>query len=331
MSTGPDYDSVTRWLETRQRLLLLSHQRPDGDALGALAAMAVALARRGATPQVALFDPYPPRYALLEDCAAWRDWDRHGEELRRFCDGVVIVDTCAHSQLEPAREWLDRAPPTLVIDHHATHDGIAGRPGDLRLIDTGAAAVCVLVAEWVPAFGAAVDAELATPLFVGLATDTGWFRFSNTDARAMRIAAALLDVGVQADAVHRALYQQDHPAKLRLISRMLATLELHGGGRIASMTLREADFRAAGADRTMTEDLVNEAGRLGGVEVLLLCTEDPGGVVRVNLRSKQYVDVAALARSFGGGGHPRAAGARVRGGFAEVQSRVLAAATAALR
>ncbi len=317
-----DYRNVTAWLAQCRRPLLLTHRRPDGDALGAVGGMALALRVLGLDPYAVLYEPFPPRYALIQDAASWQDWETARGELEAKCDGVVILDTCALAQLEPVAEFLARAPRTLVIDHHATRDSIGTRPGDLRIFDEDASAVSLMVAEWVRSAGIRLEPLLATALFLGIGTDCGWFRFSCTDARTLRAAAELVDAGAEPHQIYAAIYQQDSPEKLWLIARMLHSLQMYAGGRLAVMCIRQADFAASGADQRMTEDLVNEAGRLASTEATILFTEEPDQI-RVNFRSKNSLDVAELARQFGGGGHARAAGARVRGEWAEVVKRVI--------
>ncbi len=318
------------WLRACRRPLLLTHRRPDGDALGALSALTHALRRRGLDPQPTLYEPLPPRYAGVPGLVAPRRWDRESAALAAACDAVVIVDTCAWSQLEPAAAFLRQAPRTLVIDHHPTRDDVGIRPGDLRLIDDSAGAVCLVVAELLPALHVALDTTLASALFLGIATDLGWFRFPGTDARALRIAADLVAAGARSHTLYGAIYEREPAAKLRLIGRMLTSLDVRADGRLAVLALRRADFAAAGADGSMTEDLVNEATRLEGTEATVLLTEEADGAVRVNLRSKSWLDAAQLARTLGGGGHTRAAGARLPGPWEQAVPRVLAALEAAL-
>lgn len=324
------FDVVTRWLGQSQRPMIVSHRRPDGDALGSIAGMSRALRSRGARPSAVLYEPFPARYGVLRSAADWLVWDSARDAIAQDCDSVIVVDTCSLSQLEPVAQFLANAPRTLVIDHHATHDPVGTREGDLRLMDETASATALLVGEWIGSAGLPMDTTLATALYTGIATDTGWFRYSNTDARTLRIAADLLDAGVEAASLFNALNQQEPPAKLRLVANLLTSLELHKDGQLAVMYLRPADFAKAGADRSMTEDLVNEANRLAGVECTLLFTEEDDGEVRVNLRSKSRLDVAELARRFGGGGHARAAGARLRGGWDRVVPRFVADVAEAL-
>ena len=330
MIAPQQYHDVRIWLEQCRRPLLITHRRPDGDALGPVAALALLLREWGQDPRPTLFERCPARYAFLADLTPWYDWGHDRARLVAECDAVVILDTCALPQLEPVAAYLPRAPRTLVIDHHATRDPLAQRPGDLCLCDETAGAVALLVAEWMKTTDVRLTPAIATGLLVGLGTDCGWFRFTNTDARMLRMAADLCEAGAPLHALYRAIYEQDPPAKLRLLARMLQSLELHAGGKLVVLTLRKADFAAAGADHTMTDDLVNEPGRLAGLEATLLFTEEHDGRVHINLRSKNTLDVAALAASFGGGGHPRAAGARPLGKWDEVVPRVIAETVAAL-
>jgi phosphoesterase RecJ-like protein len=318
-----DLQSVTTWLEECHWPLLVSHERPDGDSLGAMAAMSLVLRKRGVEPAAVLFDPLPEAYAFLGSAAKWYVWDEVRDVVAANCDGVVILDTCALSQLEPVAAFLAQAPRTMIIDHHATRDPIGTRDGDLRLFDDTASATSLIVAEWIRSIGLPFDEPLATALFTGIATDCGWFRFTNTDARTMRMAADLVEAGADASEIHSTLYQQEPPAKLRLIVCALNSLDLKADGKLAVMYLRRPDFEATGADSRMTENLVNEAARLGCTEATLLFIEEPDHTVRVNFRSKRELDVSMLARRFGGGGHARAAGARLRGQWDRVVPRVI--------
>jgi len=324
MTETYDFDSVTSWLSESHQPLVISHRRPDGDALGSMAALTTALRHRGCNPIPMLYEPLPPKFSYLKtDAFDWCLWEESREAATDACDAVIIVDTCALAQLEPIAEYLSRAPRTLVLDHHATRDPIGTREGDLRYFDETASAAALIVAQWIAAAGVPLNRYMAEALFTGIATDTGWFRFSNTDERTLRLAADLVAAGADPGRIHQTLYQQDPPAKLRLIARVLTNLELHADGRLAVMKLRAADFEATGANDSMTEDLVNEAARLHTTEVTLLLTEEPEGVVRANFRSKREIDVADLARRYGGGGHTRAAGARLHGGWDRVVPRLI--------
>lgn len=325
-----ELDILSRWLDGCHQPLLMSHQRPDGDALGALSGMSIALTQFGLSPVVVLYEALPPRYRLFEDFATWYLWDEVKDNVSRDCDAAIVLDTCSSAQLEPIMPYLASGPRTLVIDHHATRDRIGVRDGDLQVCDDTASAACLIIAEWARVAGIKLDSRLASALFTGIATDCGWFRFSNTDTRTLKMIAALVEHDVDVNAIYRSIFQQEPLAKLKLTARLLESMELLAGGKLAVMKLRQADFDAAGADRTMTEDLVNEAIRLASVEAVLMFTDDDENCVRANFRSKQFLDVAMLASRFGGGGHARAAGARLHGEWDKVVPRVIAEATEAL-
>jgi phosphoesterase RecJ-like protein len=320
---------IMRRISAAARLLVVTHARPDGDALGSLAALCGAA--RAAGKQTATLVPgdVPERYDfLLADCRP-APAGRFAE-LANWADAVVIVDTCAFAQLDGLDDQLAAAREKIVvIDHHATTDDI----GAVRWLDASAAAAGVMVGELLDALGWPVDIRTAEALLTAMTTDTGWFHYSNTDGRCLRAAARLFDAGVEGDKLYRRLFQADRPERMMLLSRALASLELPAAGSIATMKLHLADFAETGARQDETENIVNEPMRMGCVEVsmLLVQTPDDGGrCVRVSLRSRGGVDVAAIARRFGGGGHVQAAGLRADEDIDTLAANLVAACEAEL-
>lgn len=333
------FEQATRLLTSWQRTMVLSHVRTDGDALGAMGTMTRAIEAAGRVATALVFEEVPPRYRFIEELFGFHRWpvDQVAELDGRF-DGILILDTCSWQQLEPAASYLRTSRlPKIVVDHHATRDDLSGgRTADVYIIEPAAASTCVLLYQWLGEADWPIDAEVAEALFAGMATDTGWFRFSNTDPATLRAAAALIEAGVQPDLLYARLYASHSPARIRLMGEMLSTLTLHEGGSVAVMSLTPAMFERAGAVQTDAEDLVNEPLAAGPVTVSILLTDTGSGEIRVNFRSKspevcgRNVDMAGLARQFGGGGHRRAAGARIKGSLEAVRERVTAAAIAAL-
>ena len=283
-----------------------------------------------------LFESLPVRYAFL---ASQRDFAvgdaSKAADILQQADGIVIVDTCSYSQLEPVADWLKKTPlPKLVIDHHGTRDPLTQH----LVVDETAAATCLIIYEFAQSVGWTLDAATASSLFVGLSTDTGWFRHSNTDARAMHAAADLLSRGVKAYELFESLYQQDSASRVRLLAEALKTLELHSDDRVVMMMLPRESFVRARATPADTEDIVNEPLRIASVVVSVLLVDQGDGVIRINFRSKApdplgvrpNVDVAAIAKEFGGGGHRHAAGARSKETLATVREKVLTRLQAAL-
>jgi len=320
---------IMRRISAAARLLVVTHARPDGDALGSLAALCGAA--RAAGKQTATLVPgdVPERYDFLLAGDRPAPAERFAE-LANWADAVIIVDTCALAQLDGLDDQLAAAREKIVvIDHHATTDDI----GALRWLDTSAAAAGVMVGELLDALGWPVDLKTAEALLTAMTTDTGWFHYSNTDGRCLRAAARLFDAGVEGDKLYQRLFQADRPERMMLLGRALASLELPAAGSIATMKLCLGDFAETGARQDETENIVNEPMRMGRVKVsmLLVQTPDDGGrCVRVSLRSRGGVDVAAIARRFGGGGHVRAAGLRADEDIDTLAGKLVTACQAAM-
>lgn len=316
-----------------QKLLLTTHAKPDGDAYGAVVALAKALRQQNPQVQAILMAPVPANFQCLK-----------GKEMVSiFEDGqpvappdlVVVLDTGAWSQLEPMRPLLEPLTDRmLIIDHHLSGDVEARH----RYIDHTAPACCLIVARLLELMKLSTDQTIREALFVGLASDTGWFRFSNATAEAHELAAALKRQGVDHAALHRQLEQTERAEKLALLSRALDSLKLLAGDRAAVMTLTAGDFANTGALLEETERFVDQPQVVEAVELVVLITEPPASsdnhnTIRLSFRSKpgpDAVDVAEIARGFGGGGHARAAGAKVAAPLAEVAANVETVITKAM-
>ena len=337
-----------------QSLLLMTHARPDGDGLGAMAALAMTARKAGKRTALLAPDKLPDRYAFLFPDAPPAGASDFAS-LADAADLIVILDTCAFSQLDGLADQLRaRRDKIVVLDHHATADDV----GCIQWIDASAAAAGVLTAELIEALGWPIwgpsDENVkkgqttnylkkggqtpfsksekgvsplldpATALATAITSDTGWLRFANTDSRCLACMGRLLTAGVRTDRLYARLYQCDRPERLRLMARMLGSLELHCDGRLAVMCVRKPDFAVTGALSEETENLVNEALRIGSVESSILLVEN-GGQVRVSLRSRDVIDVSAIAGGFGGGGHARASGIRSTLRIDELKARLIEA------
>ena len=329
--TGPTHDvfvkaaaTISAW----RRPLLVSHTRPDGDALGSLAALRGMLQSQGAEPLALLFDPIPAGYAIFQrhDPMPVLGRDMNHADLAAV-DGIVLLDTCTYSQLDPIADWLRTADqPKLAVDHHVNRDDLA----DSYVVDESAAATCLILYDWANVAGWSMDALTREALFIGMATDTGWFQYSNTDGRVLKAAADFASRGLEPHDLHQELFQHVSPGRVRLMGTALSSLELLADGRLAVMTLTKDDFRAAGAEPGDTENVVNEPLRIESVLVSVLLVDQDDGRIRTSFRSKPPadksrpdVDVSSIAQTFGGGGHRRAAGARPKASLPEVRDAVV--------
>ncbi|MCR4414199.1 MAG: DHHA1 domain-containing protein, partial [Thermoguttaceae bacterium] len=188
-----------------------------------------------------------------------------------------------------------------------------------------------LVFEAAGQLGVPMTPEIATPLFAALATDTGWFRFASTTPQTYRLAAVLTEAGAVPHQMYKDLYENDSPARLRLVGRALSRVKTELDGRLIHTYLALDDFAAAGAVPSDSEDIINLTLAAGGTEVAVILVEQPAGGFKVSFRSRSALDCSQVALQFGGGGHRAAAGAFVPGELGAAQARVLDAVRAAMR
>jgi phosphoesterase RecJ-like protein len=304
-----------------QRVLVTCHLGPDGDALGSMSALGALLGAQGR--QVVLWSPDPaPRH--LRFLPGLEALTRQPGGPHDLC---VVVDCGDVRLLGPRFPGRDVTGPLLVLDHHAT-----ARPfGDLTVCDPDAASVGVLVARLATTLGWPLTAAAAVGIYVSLSSDTGSFRYANTNAEAFQLAARLVaEHGVDPWSVARQLGEEVPLARYRLLAAALAGLELAHGGRVAILAVSEEMVRAAGARWEHTEGLVNYARALEGVECGVLLAPARDGGTRVSLRSKGAVDAGAVCGALGGGGHRGAAGCTLALAPAEARRVVLDALGAAL-
>jgi phosphoesterase RecJ-like protein len=306
MINNNNFQKAVELINKSSSVLLTTHTRPDGDACGCMVALSETLARLGKNVKTLLLSELPAWYEFLFE----RKPEIISEKTKIDSDLIIIVDTNTYNQLPGFDKYLKQMDKSvLVIDHHAT----SGDLGDVELIDSSAAATALIVFDLFKHADWPITKKIAEALFVAISTDTGWFQFDNTDSRAVRVCAELIDAGVKPSQVYRDLYQNFSPQRFKLMTAMLGTLELHLDGRFAMQHLTQADFKQAGAKFSDTENLIDECRRISGVEAAALFVELPDGRVKVSLRSRGAVDVCKIAEKFDGGGHTMAAGVRLPG------------------
>ena len=317
-------NEIAARLSSGRRFAILSHVDPDGDAVGSALGLAWALRGSGREAFVALPGGVPKLYSFLpgvEDVAA------SAAELPGSFDAVVAVDATSPSRLGSLAAVLSRGAMVLNVDHHGDNT----RFGDVSWVDRTACATALLIHELAQDARWPVGAEAAACLYTGILTDTGRFTFANTDARALAAAAELAEHGAAPDDIAHRIYELRSAASTRLLSRALATLTLHDGGRVACLTVTPEMLAETGATGEDPEGFSNWARSIEGVRVGLFLRDTGDGTVRISFRSNGGVAVDAVAGRFGGGGHPGAAGARVPGPLEEAKENVLRAVSELLR
>jgi len=300
--------------------LLFAHVYPDGDVLGSQLGLGLALRAAGRAATFACAHAVPDPFHFLPGAADLQQWTtgRNGFDL------VVTLDCPDPARLGGLLEGT-RGPGVRVvnIDHH----GDNRRYGDVNWVDTRAAATGEMVYDLLQAAGLPLTPDVAVNLYTAIVTDTGSFRYSNTTARTLRVAAHLLEVGVDPAHVATAVYETRDLGGLRLLGQALQTVETDPDGSIAWLALDRA--KAESPDLPEAEEFVNYPRSLRTAKVAVLFRELPDAV-KVSLRAKGEVNVARIAASLGGGGHPNAAGLILPGGLTEAKARVLGAIREAL-
>lgn len=306
------------------RVALTTHVNPDGDGLGSEVALAHLLRANGVQVAITNPTPTPPRFRFL-----FRDLphlDRTPEavkELRR-ADAIVVLDISDLGRLGMLADTVrDRGVPTGCIDHHVSPGTLPDGP---RYVDPAAAATGELVFELAIANEWDVTRDVARALYVALVTDTGGFRFSNTHPRTLRIAAELLDRGLDPESIYLDVYAGAPEGRVRLLAEALSTLVVEPDTGLAWLTVPPGALERHGVGSDDLDGVVEHARSIEGVRLALLFREIAQGRIKVSLRSVGSVDVAGFARRFGGGGHTKAAGLSMEGSMASVQERVLEAA-----
>lgn len=309
--------------------LLVSHVRPDCDALGSELGMCGVLETLGKRVTICNGQATPPNLAFIDPGKKIKaiGVDVRPDELKDI-DLLMVLDTSAWAQLGPMSDVIRGSTATkIVLDHHQSNDDL----GAEWFKDVTAEATGRLVFDAAGHLGVALSPEIAVPLFAAVATDTGWFRFGSTSPTTLRCAASLVEAGANPASIYASLYEQMTHARLMLIGRTLATSEAELNGRlIVSRILRE-DFAATGALPSDTEDVINMTLQVAGTEAAVIFVELAKGGFKVSFRSRSAVDCSKLAEQFGGGGHKAAAGATIEGSYDAVRPRVLDAVKAAMR
>jgi phosphoesterase RecJ-like protein len=300
-----ELEAVAEEIRGSRRFVLTTHEGPDGDGLGSLLALHEVLGQLGKDSVMFLAAkefPLPVEYRFLPLEEVFH------EPPADVVDRVLVFLDCGNIDRMPV-EWLRRDGARVInIDHH--HDNT--RFGSLNLVDVEASCTAEIVYDLIRALGADITPAIASALYVGLVTDTGKFMYENTDPRAHRLAAELIEAGVDVDNIYRRLYERVPIEKLRLVARALEKIERYEDGALAVTYIAAEDYAVTGASEVLTEGIIDHVRALEGTAVAAVIRDKTDGgrsARKVSLRSTNgVVDVSAIAREYGGGGHRRAAG-----------------------
>lgn len=306
--------AILRTIESGHRFLVASHEGPDGDALASTLALTLALREMGKDVVAYNRDGVPTPFDFLPGAATVVRDLGEGSSF----DAGFVLDA---GELKRAGSHLREHCRMLInIDHHPYSE----RFGEIHYVDEAASATGALVYRILKATGIPISADVALCIYTAILSDTGSFRYSNADPEAFRIGAELVEAGVHPWDVASCLYESQAAERLRLLARALSTLTVSPCGRYASVSVTSEMYAATGAGPEHTDGFVNYPRSICGVEVALFFRQIGPVAYKVGFRSKGHVDVGALARALGGGGHHNAAGAVVEGTLDEVREAVFA-------
>lgn len=304
-----DLNEAARLLSGHDRILILSHQSPDGDTLGSAGALCLILTRLGKLARFACSDEIPEKYDEMLSSVPAPAFEP---------EYVVAVDIADRKLLG---KKLDSACPhiDLCIDHHGSNTLYA----DQSVVEPHAAATCELIYALSGLLGVTPDAAIAGCLFTGISTDTGCFRNANTTADTMRVAAALIDAGADAAEINRQMFEIKSRARLEIERMALDRMEYFFGDRCAMIVISQDMIAVSGATEGDLEGLAQLPRNVEGVRVGLMLREKEPGTYKISVRTGKHVNASHLCAQLGGGGHPQASGCMLRGALDEVKRRLL--------
>jgi phosphoesterase RecJ-like protein len=296
---SPELRAAADAIRQSRKILLATHVNPDGDTLGSALALAHAFRRMHKRVTVLSHDGVPEIYRWMPG----QEWVKQETDERDF-QLAIVCDTGTLDRVGRARQAVESAPRTLNIDHHAAE----GDFGQIRVVDSKAAATGELIYAVLRTLRANVDKAIADCLMCAIITDTGSFRYMNVTANTFRIAGVLMRRGACPSAISELVFENRSLASAKLLGRALDSLQTSSDGRISWAHVRASDFEEFSATDEDTEGIVNHVRAIRGSLAAALFREVPGKKVRISLRSRDGFDVNKVAQTFGGGGHRLAAG-----------------------
>jgi len=307
-----DFSVLHNVLANYNSFVLTSHIMPDGDSIGSVLAMTLALQKAGKNAVAVVRDEVPHKYIFLP---------RAGDIKRHFdgkCDCIISLDCGDEERLGFDRPLKDYGSIVVNIDHHKSNTHF----GDINIIDSNASSVGEIIYHIIKELQV-LDLDIAMSLYASIITDTGSIRYSNSTPSALRILAELVEIGVKPDFISRQVFEKRSIASVNLIKMALNTLEVSNDGMLASIFITKEIMDKSGAKEEDTDGIINYAREIVGVEVAVLFKEKEERLIKVGLRSNDWVDVSKIAEEFGGGGHARASGCTLKVPLNEAQEHVL--------
>ncbi|OPZ89844.1 MAG: Bifunctional oligoribonuclease and PAP phosphatase NrnA [Firmicutes bacterium ADurb.Bin419] len=295
-------------------IAILPHVSVDGDGLGSSLALALALEKIGKKSMVYIEEEIPSTYGFLPG----KEYvEVYKSNFQKF-NLVIALDTGDLERLGKRVDIFNSTALTVNIDHHTTNTEFAS----INHVNSTAAAVGEMVYELIKSMGVSVDKNIATCLYVAIATDTGGFKYSNTTPITHQITADLINNGANVSMISQLVFETVPLKKVKLMGLAIDSIEIFEEGKVAFITITDDMLKKAGADDEDSDGLVNIARNINGVEVAVLIKQRSDNEFKINFRSQSYVDVSAIANKYSGGGHKKAAGCTIKGNMEEIKDMI---------
>lgn len=313
------FEKVTKCIKENKRFLITTHINPEGDAIGSEIALALILKKLGKSVVVCNTDPVPRNLQFLP----YSKKIKQAKEINNRFDAMFVLDCGSKDRVGLFKNGAMPSPPPIVnIDHHITNEKF----GYINYIDAKATATGDIIYRLAKTLKIKIDKDIATAIYTTLLTETGSFRYSNTNSGILRISAELIDTGLNPWRIGQQIYETNTFQRLKLLGTLLDEMEIDSTGKIAWVIITSAHYAATNTTVEDVEDFINFPRSIKGVETAILFRESEEDLYKISFRSRGTIDVTRLALKFGGGGHKYAAGCTVKGSLNEVKKKVLQAA-----
>ncbi len=309
-------DTILSLLKEPVRIAVIAHVLPDGDTIGSCLALADMLRTDGKSVSLFCQDAPSATLGFLHGLTDFKREERMGQPF----DLAIAVDCSDRERMGICSAAFRNSRNTMNIDHHPGNAYFA----QANYVDPNASATGEIIYRIAVRMTGSIGRHTAEALYTAISTDSGRFSFSNTTSDTYRIAAELVDCGINVERINDFLYQSYRVERIRLLSKALSSLVLYENGKVALMTISREDLHGAGAKDSDTENIVNYAKNIVGVQLGIFLREMPDGTTKVSFRSKGDTDVNKLAGLFGGGGHKKASGANITASLTEARDKILA-------
>lgn len=308
-----NFNKAIKEIKDAENIYIASHIQPDGDNIGSLLGLGLALKKMNKRVFMLKTDYIPKDFKFLPDVDSISEYD--GSDIDLF----IALDSSDENRLGTNKELLEKANMIVNIDHHLSNTNF----GNINIVDSKAAATCQMVFKLIKKMEVDLDKEIATCLYTGISTDTGSFMYENANEETHLIAAELLRVGIDKQEININIWQNKSLLKTKLFIKTLETLETCFEDKLAIVQVTRDNLRSVGASMEDSEGIVSFVRDIEDVEVAVMLKEFEEDEIKVSMRSKRYIDVSKVCSLFGGGGHKKAAGCTINSNLKQVKNDII--------